>query len=80
MGIDSVSNASENESGYLFGGISGVTLPVASFSLGEGIELRQTLSHLFSANMMAFAPPGPEGYHPAPWKAAKRRVRLRYCR
>jgi len=20
---------------------------------------------------MAFAPPGPEGYHPAPWKAAK---------
>lgn len=66
-----MSNASENESGYLFGGISGVTLPVASFSLGEGIELRQTFSHLFSANMMAFAPPGPEGYHPAPWKAAK---------
>ena len=75
LGIDSLrsnmSNASENEADYLFGGVSGVTLPVASFPLGEGIELRQTFSHLFSANMMAFAPPGPEGYHPAPWKAAK---------
>jgi len=36
----SVSNASEDVSGYLFGGVSGVTLPVASSSLGEGIELR----------------------------------------
>lgn len=63
--------ACENKSDYLFGGVTGVTLPVASFSLGEGIELRQTFSHLFSTNMMAFAPPGPEGYHPAPWKAAK---------
>jgi hypothetical protein len=64
-------NISDKEAGYLFGGISGVTLPMESFSLGEGIELRQTFSHLFSANIMAFAPPGPEGYHPAPWKAAK---------
>ena len=66
-----MSNFSENESSYLFGGISGVTLPVESFSLGEGLELMQTFSHLFSANMMAFAPPGPDGYLPAPWKAAK---------
>lgn len=59
------------KSSYLYGGIAGVKLPVDSFALGEGVELRQTYSHLFSANMMAFAPPGPKGYHPAPWKAAK---------
>jgi hypothetical protein len=63
-------NANE-ESGYLYGGVAGIKLSVESFALGEGVELRQTYSHLFSANMMAFAPPGPEGYHPAPWKAAK---------
>ena len=56
---------------YLYGGISGVELSVECFDLGEGVELRQTYAHLFSANMMAFARPGPEGYHPAPWKAAK---------
>lgn len=59
------------ENGYLYGGVSGIKLPVESFSLGEGVELRQTYSHLFSANMMAFSPPGLKGYHPAPWKAAK---------
>lgn len=64
-------NVSDKEAGCLYGGVSGVTLPMESFSLGEGVELRQTFSHLFSANMMAFSPPGPKGYHPAPWKAAK---------
>ncbi len=59
------------ETRHLYGGIAGVILPVESFALGEGIELRQTFSHLFSANMMAFSPPGPAGYHPGPWKAAK---------
>ena len=63
-------NANE-EFGYLYGGVAGIKLSVESFALGEGVELRQTYSHLFSANMMAFAPPGPGGYHPAPWKAAK---------
>ena len=61
----------EHKTNYLYGGISGVKLEVDSFSLGEGIEIRQTFSHLFSTNMMAFSPPGPQGYHPAPWKAAK---------
>lgn len=61
----------QEEFGLLYGGISGVKLAVESFAIGEGIELRQTYCHLFSANMTAFAPPGPEGYHPAPWKAAK---------
>lgn len=66
-----MNDISDKEPGCLFGGVFGVTLPMESFSLGEGVALRQTFSHLFSANMMAFAPPGPEGYHPAPWKAAK---------
>lgn len=56
---------------YLYGGVTGIKLSVESFGLGEGVELRQTYSHLFSANMMAFSPPGAEGYHPPPWKAAK---------
>ncbi|MFC1636333.1 hypothetical protein ACFL5Z_16000 [Planctomycetota bacterium] len=56
---------------YLYGGVAGIKLSVQSYVLGEGVELRQTYSHLFSANMMAFAPIGPEGHHPAPWKAAK---------
>ncbi|MBI5294531.1 MAG: hypothetical protein HY869_03570 [Chloroflexi bacterium] len=56
---------------YLYGGISGVKLDIEFFDLGEGVEIRQTFAHLFSSNMMAFAPPGHKGYHPAPWKAAK---------
>lgn len=56
---------------YLYGGVSGIRMCTPSFPLGEGVELRQTYSHLFSANMMAFARPGPAGYHPPPWKAAK---------
>jgi len=65
-------NEKTNEKGsYLYGGVSGVKLSVESFALGEGVELRQVYSHLFSANMMAFSPPGPKGYHPSPWKAAR---------
>jgi hypothetical protein len=64
-------NNAKEESGYLYGGISGIRLAVGSFALGEGVELRQTYCHLLSANMMAFAHPRPEGYHPAPWKAAR---------
>jgi hypothetical protein len=56
---------------YLYGGISGATLAVESIDLGEGIEIRQTYAHLFSANMMAFARPEANRPHPAPWKAAK---------
>lgn len=63
--------SANEEPSHLYGGVTGIKLSVESFALGEGVELRQTYSHLFSANMMAFSPPGPEGYHPAPWKAAK---------
>lgn len=56
---------------YLYGGLSGVELSVDSFDLGENVVLRKTYAHLMSPYIMAFAPPGPEGYHPAPWKAAR---------
>ncbi|WP_421901826.1 hypothetical protein [Maridesulfovibrio sp.] len=55
----------------LYAGITDITLYKNSFTLIEGIELRKTYCHLFSTNMMAFNPPGPEGFHPAPWKPAK---------
>ena len=56
---------------YFYGGVSGVTLASDSFDLGEGVEIRQTFAHLFSANMMAFARPEPGRHHPSPWRAAK---------
>ncbi len=59
------------EGEYLYGGLSGAELPTASFELGEGVALKRTYAHLMSPCLMAFARPGPEGYHPAPWKAAK---------
>src|SRR5690606_1323181 len=66
-----MSKSASEEPSYLYGGVAGVKLAVESFALGEGVELRQTYAHLFSANMTAFARPGPDGYHPPPWKAAK---------
>lgn len=56
---------------FLYGGVSGVGLEPETFDLGEGIVLRRTYAHLMSPWLMAFAPPGPQGHHPAPWKAAK---------
>jgi hypothetical protein len=55
----------------LYGGFSGVEMTQDSFDLGEGVQLNRTYAHLMSPCLMAFAPPGPKGYHPAPWKAAK---------
>jgi len=59
------------KSDFLYGGITGVKLPVETFDLGEGLELRQTYCHLFSTNMMAFARPKEESHHPGPWKPAR---------
>lgn len=56
---------------FLYGGVSGVTLATDCFDLGEGVEIRQTFAHLFSANMMAFVRPEPGRHHPPPWRAAK---------
>jgi hypothetical protein len=55
----------------LYGGISGCELELETYDLGEGVVLRSTYAHLMSPYLMAFAPPGPQGHHPAPWKAAK---------
>lgn len=55
----------------LYGGLSGAELPVESFDLSGGIALRRTYAHLMSPSLMAFALPGPEGYHPPPWKATR---------
>src|SRR5271166_1025158 len=54
-----------------FGGVSRIILSTPSFELGEGVVISKTFAHLFSQWMMAFNPPGPGGYHPAPWKAAQ---------
>jgi hypothetical protein len=63
-------NASLKEE-VLYGGVSGVRLGTDSFDLGEGVQIRETYAHLFSANMMAFARPAPGQPHPPPWRAAK---------
>jgi len=60
-----------NEGEYLYGGLSGAELPTDSFELGEGVVLKRTYAHLMSPCLMAFMRPGPEGIHPAPWKAAR---------
>jgi hypothetical protein len=56
--------------GDVYAGISGVTLEPESFDLGDGVVLSRTYAHLMSPCLMAFAPPGPHGHHPAPWRAA----------
>jgi hypothetical protein len=61
----------DNNRDLLFGGVSGITLNAESFDFGEGVVIRRTYAHLFSANMMAFARPEPGHHHPAPWRAAK---------
>ena len=66
---DETSSVSTNV-GDLYGGISGCELDIERFELGEGVILSKTFAHLTAPFLMAFAPPGPEGYHPAPWSAA----------
>lgn len=55
----------------LYAGLSGVQLRADMYDLGDGILLKKTFAHLFSPFLVAFAPPGPEGHHPAPWSAAE---------
>jgi hypothetical protein len=59
------------QKGDVYAGISGVTLEPETFDLGDGVILSRTYAHLMSPYLMAFGPPGPQGYHPAPWKSAK---------
>jgi len=54
-----------------YAGFSGIELAMPEYDLGEGLRLRRTYAHLMAPFLMAFAPPGPGGYHPAPWSAAR---------
>jgi hypothetical protein len=56
---------------FTYGGFSGVTLETERFEFTDGVEFRRTYAHVFASPMVAFAPPGSGGFHPAPWKAAK---------
>jgi len=60
-----------NDAKVYYGGVSGAKLSCDSFDLGCGVEIKQTFAHLMSPYIVAFSPPGPAGYHPAPWKSAK---------
>jgi hypothetical protein len=59
------------QKGDVYAGISGIVLEPETFDLGDGDILSRTYAHLMSPYLMAFAPPGPQGHHPAPWKPAK---------
>jgi hypothetical protein len=52
-----------------FVGLAGVTLPIDSFDLGEGVTIRRTFAHVFAPYLAAFKRPKPGQAHPAPWKA-----------
>ena len=54
----------------LFGGISGVPLPVETFDLGFGLTLRRTYAKVTAPFVMSFAPPPtPTAPSPGPWAA-----------
>jgi hypothetical protein len=55
----------------VYGGLSNIKLKDNNFDLGNGLLLKQTYAHLFSANMVALSPKGEAGYHEGPWRAAK---------
>jgi hypothetical protein len=56
----------------VFIGISGISLPSASFDLGYGVKLSRTYAHAFSHPMLAVKPPQElGGSHPAPWIALR---------
>lgn len=52
-------------------GISGGTLPVEQFDLGNGVWMHRTYAHFMSPCLMAFAPAQQGEHHPGPWRAAK---------
>ncbi len=55
----------------LYLGLSGLVLEKDTFGLGKGITLKRTFAHLMAPYIVAFAPAGPGGVHPAPWKPAR---------
>ena len=56
----------------LHGGLAGVEIGPAEFTLGTGLVIRRTFAHVMAPYLLAFAPPPrPRAPHPAPWKAAR---------
>lgn len=55
----------------LYAGLVGLQLgSIESFQFCEGLLLRPTYAHVFSASMIAFSKPAKKGlHHPIPWKA-----------
>jgi hypothetical protein len=52
-------------------GFSNLQLPEEAIEFSRGISLRPAFAHLMSPMMMAFASPGPQGFHPPPWKSTR---------
>lgn len=65
------SYTNEIAAGDLFVGLSGLDMQGTRVEFPRGVVLEQTFAHLMAPMAMAFAPPGPGGYHPAPWKTAR---------
>jgi len=54
----------------IYGSVTGITLPINTFHVCEGIELRKGFFKIFSAPMLAFAEPAtPNTHTPGPWVA-----------
>lgn len=71
-GVEERTRGVHPEEVALYGGISGVELPVDEFDLCEGLVLRRTYAHVMAPYILAFAKPLRKGtHHPAPWKAAR---------
>jgi len=58
----------ELENDALFGGLSGLKLPIAEFRVTPGLTLASTYAHVMAPFVMAFArPERPTAPHPGPW-------------
>src|SRR5262249_47620595 len=66
-----MSTGNDVKDGDIFISLSGLRLDDTRMSFSRGIVLETTFAHLMSPMTMAFSPPGPGGYHPAPWKSAR---------
>lgn len=53
----------------LFGGLSGINLPINEFEIGEGIVISQTYAHIMAPYLAAFSRPKSGQHHPGPLKA-----------
>jgi hypothetical protein len=52
----------------LYGSVAGIALPVDTFYVCDGVELRKGVFEMFNTPMLAFAEPPTAGTHtPGPW-------------